>query len=290
MISEQLALQWGKRTLYNLTVIYALLCTMLLYGCDGDTTVNNESSSHQSTTIRLTIEVPNGGVDNTKMVATRSFTYGFEGDMVPPKMRLKEGETTEGLCVIRNENPKIPIKLVQVKWKTHDGVLWCDTLNADVEAPHDEKIGNWQACFLLGHGTYDEKTHKIKIGVERLARPINQNEEQLWNMPYLSAWLPLETSDGLHLRSPHVSFKPQGTFIRMRLTNDTKYDISVASLRMQPTDDSMQAAPFVWEAMWQTDERGDAPVISPILQKSGEDFECPLVQPLTLKPGETSGW
>ena len=63
-------------------------------------------------------------------------------------------------------------------------------------APHDEKIGNWQACFLLGHGTYDEKTHKIKMGVERLARPISQNEEQLWNMPYLSAWLPLKTSDG----------------------------------------------------------------------------------------------
>jgi len=111
MISGQIALQWGKRTIYNLTVIYALLSTMLLYGCDGDTTVNSESSSHQSTTIRLTIEVPNGGVDNTKMVATRSFTYGFEGDMVPPKMRLKEGETTEGLCVIRNENPKIQIKL-----------------------------------------------------------------------------------------------------------------------------------------------------------------------------------
>lgn len=290
MISGQIALQWGKRTIYNLTVIYALLSTMLLYGCDGDTTVNSESSSHQSTTIRLTIEVPNGGVDNTKMVATRSFTYGFEGDMVPPKMRLKEGETTEGLCVIRNENPKIPIKLVQVKWKTHDGVLWCDTLNADVEAPHDEKIGNWQACFLLGHGTYDEKTHKIKMGVERLARPISQNEEQLWNMPYLSAWLPLKTSDGLHLRSPHVSFKPQGAFIRMRLTNDTKHDMSVASLRMRPTDDSMQAAPFVWEAMWQTDERGDAPVVSPVLQKSGEDFECPLAQPLTLKPGETSAW
>ena len=43
MISGQIALQWGKRTIYNLTVIYALLSTMLLYGCDGDTTVNSES-------------------------------------------------------------------------------------------------------------------------------------------------------------------------------------------------------------------------------------------------------
>ncbi|MES5167166.1 hypothetical protein ABVC73_00905 [Prevotella melaninogenica] len=141
MISGQIAFQWGKRTLYNLTVIYALLCTMLLYGCDGDTTVNSESASHQSTTIRLTIEVPNGGVDNSKMVATRSFTYGFEGDMVLPKLRLKEGETSEGLCVIRNENPKIPMRCVQVKWKTRGGVLWCDTFNADVEATSRRK--NW---------------------------------------------------------------------------------------------------------------------------------------------------
>ena len=39
-------------------------------------------------------------------------------------------------------------------------------------APHDEKIGNWQACFLLGHGTaHTKQLRGLDAEADGTARP-----------------------------------------------------------------------------------------------------------------------
>ena len=272
------------------TIAGNTLCAMLLCACDNGTDAEPEEPHRQPRIVRLSVEVANATVSYDKPAATRAMSYEFEGETLFPQLRLKSGETQKGICAIRNDNPKIPVRCVPVEWIVRGNTLWCDNITTEVECPDGEELGNWQACFMLGQGTYDAKSQRMTFGVSRMAQPITRGEEQQWNLPYLSPWLPLKTHDGTHLHTPHVRFTPQGAFIRMRLTNDTGRELDLAELRMRASDASMQAAPFVWEATWQTDSRATEPAVAPVLLKKGEDFVCPLTQPLTLKPGETSGW
>ena len=290
MTTRQHPYQERTKTATLLAAMYALLCAMLLCGCDNGTDAEPESPRRQSRTVRLSVEVASATLNYDKPAATKAASYGFEGETLFPQLRLKSGETLKGICAIRNDNPKIPVRCVPVEWTVRGSTLWCDHITTEVECPDGEEPGNWQACFMLGQGTYDENTHRMTFGVSRMAQPIVRGEEQQWELPYLSTWLPLKTHDGIHLRTPRVWFTPQGAFIRMRMKNDTGRELNLTELRMRASDASMQAAPFVWEATWQTDSRAAEPVVAPVLQTKGEDFVCPLTQPLTLKPGETSGW
>lgn len=290
MATRRNSYQERTKTTTLLTALYALLCAMLLCACDNGTDAEPEEPRRQPRMVRLSVEVANATVSCDKPAATRAMSYEFEGETLFPQLRLKSGETQRGICAIRNDNPKIPVRCVPVEWTVRGNTLWCDNITTEVECPDGEELGNWQACFMLGQGTYDAKSQRITFGVSRMAQPIARGEEQQWNLPYLSPWLPLKTHDGIHLHTPHVRFTPQGAFIRMRLTNDTGRELDLAELRMRASDASMQAAPFVWEATWQTDSRATEPAVAPVLLKKGEDFVCPLTQPLTLKPGETSGW
>ncbi len=266
----------------------AVITAMLLCGCNADT-MQTEQIGQEWGTIRLKIDVATGTVKNGKLASTRVFSYGFEGDNMIPIALLKEGEIEQGLCIIRNDNPKIPQRCVPVEWIVRGGKLWCESFTANMDYPKEEILGKWQACFFLGHGEYDEKQQRVKFTAMREARLIDKKNQQ-WHLPYLSEWLPLETADAGHLRTPYVKFTPQGAFISMRVVNDTRRNITVSSLRMKATDPSLHSAPFVWDGVWQTDDRGTEAELSPVLSSKELDFVCPLLEPITLKAGETSGW
>ena len=243
MATRQNSYQEITKTTTLLTALYALLCAMLLCACDNGTDAEPEEPHRQPRIVRLSVEVANATVSYDKPAATRAMSYEFEGETLFPQLRLKSGETQKGICAIRNDNPKIPVRCVPVEWIVRGNTLWCDNITTEVECPDGEELGNWQACFMLGQGTYDAKSQRMTFGVSRMAQPITRGEEQQWNLPYLSPWLPLKTHDGIHLHTPHVSFTPQGAFIRMRLTNDTGRELNLAELRMRASDASMQAAP-----------------------------------------------
>lgn len=263
--------------------IYMLLCS-----CSHN--IDNVESEQQQGVhiVYLNVKVDGAIVKNDNKESTRAFAYDFNNKQALPLLRLKADDVEEGLCLIRNENPKIPLRCIKVVWKGGENGVRCDNFTADIKCPNNEKIGKWEACFLLGQGKYDEKSRCVIFSGEHFARPITIRKEQRWDMPYLSKWLPLSTEDGVNMSTPRVNFLPQGSFIRMKIANNTEKDINIAALRMKPTDNSMQAAPFVWEAKWQVDEQKDSPIVVPVLLKNGEDLICKLDKPITLKPKEMS--
>lgn len=178
MATRQNSYQEITKTTTLLTALYALLCAMLLCACDNGTDAEPEEPHRQPRIVRLSVEVANATVSYDKPAATRAMSYEFEGETLFPQLRLKSGETQKGICAIRNDNPKIPVRCVPVEWIVRGNTLWCDNITTEVECPDGEELGNWQACFMLGQGTYDAKSQRMTFGVSRMAQPITRGEEQ----------------------------------------------------------------------------------------------------------------
>lgn len=95
-------------------------------------------------------------------------------------------------------------------------------------------------------------------------------------------------SDG-RMQAPKVRLRPQGAFVRLKITNDTNQDISMNAVHIVGSDATINAAPFVWEGMCLINNRDNEPSVKAVLNMEKE-IECPLVAPLNIKAGKTSGW
>ena len=239
---------------------------------------------------QLHIEAVEGVFVSDSPEEAKSLSYEFQGDNVFPKIQLKAGDKMEGFCLIRNENPNIPIKSIPVEWEADDRTLRSVRFSVDMKYPLGEDVGKWQVCFFLGKGSYDERTGRVTFAAEKTVRLIAKDELQQWTLPYLSAWMTLKKRDDGRLYVEAVKFRPQGAFLRMQITNDTEHDVSMSAVRMSAADPSMHASPFAWAGTWQADSREEQQTTKPVLLGANEDFVCSLPAPLKLKAGETSGW
>lgn len=263
------------------------LLTSLLYGCAGDATESRMPATYVE---QLHIEAVEGVFVSDSPEEAKSLSYEFQGDNVFPKIQLKAGDKMEGFCLIRNENPNIPIKSIPVEWEADDRTLRSVRFSVDMKYPLGEDVGKWQVCFFLGKGSYDERTGRVTFAAEKTVRLIAKDELQQWTLPYLSAWMTLKKRDDGRLYVEAVKFRPQGAFLRMQITNDTEHDVSMSAVRMSAADPSMHASPFAWAGTWQADSREEQQTTKPVLLGANEDFVCSLPAPLKLKAGETSGW
>ena len=270
------------------------ICVLLLsifYGCSNDIVEEKKFSEKKNIKVHLTIEGTRGAIaqENKNAAVTKAFRYNFDGKEMIPKLKLREGETVHSYCFIRNENKDIPVKCVSVDWVARGSMLQCDKFVIDIEYPQDQKVGKWEVCFYLGNGIFYDKTSSFTFDAGKEVRPISRDEEQQWQLPYLSEWTSLEVGKDMKLRVSSVTFRFQGAFFCTRMKNNTGQVVTIDALRMSATDPSQQSAPFVWQAKWNVasrDKESNMPL--PILGK--EDFVCKLPNPIVLKPGETSGW
>ena len=250
------------------------------------------TSTAQSKTFHLYIEGTKAEIkQEAKTKATRTFSYNFEGSNLIPTINFKEGESVPSRCFIKNEDLNIPIKEIPVKWIVRNKKLICNDINVDIEVPNNTKAGKWKVCFYIGDGTYNEKTETFTIDAETNLRPINNNNEQRWTLPYLSAWSELRIRENGNMSIPSVSFIPQGAFICTNIVNNTGKKISLKALSMRASDSSQEPAPFVWKAEWNIRSNEKAtltPTLTP--KEDNKEIICNLPAPIELKPKEVSGW
>ena len=275
---------WSKS--YGLLILNSILILMLS-GCHNQDVEDKLVANNQE--IHLQIDSADASFENDSSDQAKSLTYRFEGDNVFPRIHLKVGDEVRGFCFVRNTNRNIPITKTTVSWRMNGNGLRSTPITIDLRVPQGQTPGAWQICCFVGDGSYDERTGRIIFRADKKARPLIQGEEQAWVLPYLSSWLTLETKSDGRMQAPKVRLRPQGAFVRLKITNDTNQDISMNAVHIVGSDATINAAPFVWEGMCLINNRDNEPSVKAVLNMEKE-IECPLSAPLNLKAGQTSGW
>lgn len=275
---------WSKS--YGLLILNSILILMLS-GCHNQDVEDKLVANNQE--IQLQIDSADASFENDSSDQAKSLTYRFEGDNVFPRIHLKVGDEVRGFCFVRNTNRNIPIMKTTVSWRMNGNGLRFTPITVDLRVPQGQTPGAWQICCFVGDGSYDERTGRIIFRADKKARPLIQGEEQAWVLPYLSSWLTLETKSDGRMQAPKVRLRPQGAFVRLKITNDTNQDISMNAVHIVGSDATINAAPFVWEGMCLINNRDNEPSVKAVLNMEKE-IECPLVAPLNIKAGKTSGW
>lgn len=267
-----------------------MLCFLLIFmlsGCNKQDVEDKLVANNQE--IQLHIDSADASFENDSSEQAKSLTYRFEGDNVFPRIHLKEGDEVRGFCFVRNTNRNIPITKTTVSWRVSGNGLKSGAVTVNLSVPQGQTPGAWQICCFVGDGSYDERTGRIIFRADKKARPLIQGEEQAWELPYLSSWLTLKTKSDGRMQAPRVRLRPQGAFVRLKITNDTNQDISMNAVHIVGSDATINAAPFVWEGMCLINNRDNEPSVKAVLNMEKE-IECPLVSPLNIKAGKTSGW
>ena len=275
---------WSKS--YGLLILNSILILMLS-GCHKQDVEDKLGANNQE--IQLQIDSADASFENDSSDQAKSLTYRFVGDNVFPRIHLKVGDEVRGFCFVRNANPNIPITKTTVSWRMNGNGLRSTPITIDLRVPQGQTPGAWQICCFVGDGSYDERTGRIIFRADKKARPLIQGEEQAWVLPYLSSWLTLKTKSDGRMQAPRVRLRPQGAFVRLKITNDTNQDISMNAVHIVGSDATINAAPFVWEGMCLINNRDNEPSVKAVLNMEKE-IECPLSAPLNLKAGQTSGW
>ena len=275
---------WSKS--YGLLILNSILILMLS-GCHKQDVEDKLVANNQE--IQLQIDSADASFENDSSDQAKSLTYRFEGDNVFPRIHLKVGDEVRGFCFVRNTNRNIPITKTTVSWRMNGNGLRSTPITIDLRVPQGQTPGAWQICCFVGDGSYDERTGRIIFRADKKARPLIQGEEQAWVLPYLSSWLTLKTKSDGRMQAPKVRLRPQGAFVRLKITNDTNQDISMNAVHIVGSDATINAAPFVWEGMCLINNRDNEPSVKAVLNMEKE-IVCPLVSPLTIKAGKTSGW
>lgn len=275
---------WSKS--YGLLILNSILILMLS-GCHKQDVEDKLVANNQE--IQLHIDSADASFENDSSEQAKSLTYRFEGDNVFPRIHLKVGDEVRGFCFVRNTNRNIPITKTTVSWRMNGNGLRSTPITIDLRVPQGQTPGAWQICCFVGDGSYDERTGRIIFRADKKARPLIQGEEQAWVLPYLSSWLTLETKSDGRMQVPRVRLRPQGAFVRLKITNDTNQDISMNAVHIVGSDATINASPFVWEGMYLINNRDNEPSVKAVLNMEKE-IECPLVAPLNIKAGKTSGW
>ena len=275
---------WSKS--YGLLISCTLLI-LALSGCSKHDVEDKLVANDQE--IQLQIDSAEASFENGSSEQAKSLTYRFEGDNVFPRIHLKEGDEVRGFCFVRNANPNIPITKTTVSWRMNGNGLRSTPITIDLRVPQGQTPRAWQICCFVGDGSYDERTGRIIFRADRKLRPLIQGEEQAWVLPYLSSWLTLETKSDGRMQAPRVRLRPQGAFVRLKITNDTNQDISMNAVHIVGSDSTINASPFVWEGMCLINNRDNEPSVKAVLNMDKE-IVCPLVSPLNIKAGKTSGW
>ncbi len=206
-----------------------------------------------------------------------------------PRIHLKEGDEVRGYCFVRNTNSNIPITKTIVSWRVMGTSLKSGPVTVNLSVPQGQTPGAWQICCFVGNGSYDETDGSITFRSEEKLKPITSGDERALLLPYLSSWLTLEQKSDGRMQAPKVRLRPQGAFVRLKITNETGQDISLNAVRLVGTDATINAAPFVWKGKCFFNNNGDEPAVHAVLNIEKE-IECPLTAPLELKAGQTSGW
>ena len=275
---------WSKS--YGLLILNSILILMLS-GCHNQDVEDKLVANDQE--IQLQIDSADASFENDSSDQAKSLTYRFEGDNVFPRIHLKVGDEVRGFCFVRNTNRNIPITKTTVSWRMNGNGLRSTPITIDLRVPQGQTPGAWQICCFVGDGSYDERTGRIIFRADKKARPLIQGEEQAWVLPYLSSWLTLETKSDGRMQAPRVRLRPQGAFVRLKITNDTNQDISMNAVHIVGSDATINAAPFVWEGMCLINNKDNEPSVKAVLNMEKE-IVCPLVSPLNIKAGKTSGW
>ena len=275
---------WSK--LYGLLILSSILILMLS-GCNKHDVEDKLVANNQE--IQLQIDSADASFENGSSEQAKSLTYRFEGDNVFPRIHLKEGDEVRGYCFVRNANRNIPITKTTVSWRVSGNGLKSGAVTVNLSVPQGQTPGAWQICCFVGDGSYNETDRSITFRAEEKLKPIASGEEQSLLLPYLSSWLTLEQKSDGRLQVPKVRFRPQGAFVRLKITNETGQDISLNAVRLVGTDATINAAPFVWKGKCFFKNNGTEPTVHAVLNMEKE-IECPLSAPLNLKAGQTSGW
>ena len=275
---------WSK--LYGLLILSSILILMLS-GCDKHDVEDKLVANNQE--IQLQIDSADASFENDSSEQAKSLTYRFEGDNVFPRIHLKEGDEVRGYCFVRNANRNIPITKTTVSWRVSGKGLKSGAVTVNLSVPQGQTPGAWQICCFVGNGSYNETDGSITFRSEEKLKPIASGEEQSLLLPYLSSWLTLEQKSDGRLQAPKVRLRPQGAFVRLKITNETGQDVSLNAVRLVGTDATINAAPFVWKGKCFFKNNGNEPTVHAVLNMEKE-IECPLSAPLNLKAGQTSGW
>lgn len=275
---------WSKS--YGLLILNSILILMLS-GCHNQDVEDKLVANNQE--IHLQIDSADASFENGSSEQAKSLTYRFEGDNVFPRIHLKEGDEVRGYCFVRNTNPNIPITKTTVSWRVSGNGLKSGAVTVNLSVPQGQTPGAWQICCFVGNGSYNETDRSITFRAEEKLKPIASGEEQSLLLPYLSSWLTLEQKSDGRIQAPKVRLRPQGAFVRLKITNETGQDISLNAVRLVGTDATINAAPFVWKGKCFFKNNGTEPTVHAVLNMEKE-IECPLSAPLNLKAGQTSGW
>lgn len=272
--------------MYGLLILSSILILMLS-GCDKHDVEDKLVANNQE--IQLQIDSADASFENDSSEQAKSLTYRFEGDNVFPRIHLKEGDEVRGYCFVRNANRNIPITKTTVSWRVSGKGLKSGAVTVNLSVPQGQTPGAWQICCFVGNGSYNETDGSITFRSEEKLKPIASGEEQSLLLPYLSSWLTLEQKSDGRLQAPKVRLRPQGAFVRLKITNETGQDVSLNAVRLVGTDATINAAPFVWKGKCFFKNNGNEPTVHAVLNMEKE-IECPLSAPLNLKAGQTSGW
>ena len=259
----------------------------MLSGCNKHDVEDKLVANNQE--IQLQIDSADASFENDSSEQAKSLTYRFEGNNVFPRIHLKEGDEVRGFCFVRNTNRNIPITKTTVSWRVSGTGLKSGPVTVNLSIPQGQTPGAWQICCFVGNGSYNETDGSITFRSEEKLKPIASGEEQSLLLPYLSSWLTLEQKSDGRIQVPKVRLRPQGAFVRLKITNETGQDISLNAVRLVGTDATINAAPFVWRGKCFFNNNGNEPTVHAVLNMEKE-IECPLSAPLNLKAGQTSGW
>ena len=272
--------------MYGLLILSSIVILMLS-GCNKHDVEDKLVANNQE--IQLQIDSADASFENDSSEQAKGLTYRFEGDNVFPRIHLKEGDEVRGYCFVRNVNRNIPITKTTISWRVSGNGLKSGAVTVNLSVPQGQTPGAWQICCFVGNGSYNETDGSITFRSEEKLKPISSGEEQSLLLPYLSSWLTLEQKSDGRMQVPKVRLRPQGAFVRLKITNETGQDISLNAVRLVGTDATINAAPFVWKGKCFFKNNGNEPTVHAVLNMEKE-IECPLSAPLNLKAGQTSGW
>lgn len=163
----------------------------------------------------------------------------------PTLQNLTKGQKVKITCILRSDNAAQPITKVQLDWDILDDnhIRMTPDQAFNMAAGTDLSLsGNWYMMGIMG-GTPTETNGTITgIQFKRYMEFKKPGDEIDADIPFVFGWRSLALSSGGHFETKTpIDLYPMGTFVWLKVTNNTPYSLNYSGVRMissSPTEGS----------------------------------------------------
>lgn len=193
---------------------------------DDTTIVSQKTDSTQIVSLQLnaTLNQPQ----------TRGIRFSTNQKGYPKIKDFKEGDNIPVLCIFRSDDPSQPITKQVINWRVKDKKKLHLELDQRIKLKGDLNKGTWHVMGIMVDGMSDKGNANLdKLEIPRYMWRKKLGEEIDAKVPLMFTWRKLnyEKERKVFRNSKAVVFKPLGTFVWLKITNNTGFDIKYLGVR-----------------------------------------------------------